>query len=487
MNPSQLTLEATPTLVAFAERSLRNRLEEQYHPPIIVSKSGKRTKVSINEMSVAALLAEALLITRDPRFGVFYHYNDIAGIWSQLTDDRLKVLIDDILREEVKAAGLSGAEIVALCSNRNYREIIALLKGRTEQDKDPFESRPFPIIHVENGVLRWNGNGFDQTDHHPTYYSRAKCPIPFRLGAECPKFQEFLAIALPLAEDRELLQLIAGQWLIGKNITQRIIIFKGTAGAGKSTLLSILKRVIGTHNVTELRTQHLSERFEIHNFLTKNLLVGSDVPSDFLQHEGAQGLKKLTGGDTLLAEKKFGPECRELSGTFNVAITTNNELTVKLSGDSDAWARRLIIFEFLAKIEQAIPSFDEYLVSHEGEGILFWMVEGAAKLLRSCGRNERLPVSQIQQGRVDEIVARSDSLSGFVKQCVVPGVGDLTTMELLFSYNEFCSQRGWVPTGDAERKLRPLISAIFGRNQSHDIKRDGRCVRGYRNLKLRNH
>lgn len=486
MNPSQLTLEPTPALVAIAERSLKNRLEQQYHAPIILEKTDKRTTVRINEMSVAALLAEALLVTRDPKFGIFYTYDEASGVWTHLTDDRLKHLIDEFLRQEIKRAGLSAGETVAVCTNRNYKEIIALLKGRTEQINDPFDSRESTIIHAKNCVLRWNGSGFDRTDHHPTYYSRAKCPIPFRVQAECTQFKKFLETALPLSEDRELIQLVAGQWLIGKNLTQRIVIFSGAAGAGKSTLLSIFKRVIGTHNVTELRTKHLGERFEINNFIAKSLLVGADVPSDFLRHEGAQALKKITGGDTLVAEKKYGPDVRELCGDFNVAITSNNSLLLHVTDDADAWARRLIIFLFLAKPEQAVPDFDKHLVQAEGEGILLWMIEGAAKLLSLCDRRERLPLSETQKARVEEIIARSDSLSGFLKHAVAPGDGDLTAMELLSYYNCFCHKRGWVPTGDAERKMKSLIGAMYGRNQSHDIKRDGRCVRGYRNLVVRN-
>jgi len=35
-------------------------------------------------------------------------------------------------------------------------------------------------------------------------------------------------------------------------------------------------------NVTQLRTKHLAERFELFRYLKKTLLVGVDVEADFL-------------------------------------------------------------------------------------------------------------------------------------------------------------------------------------------------------------
>ena len=38
----------------------------------------------------------------------------------------------------------------------------------------------------------------------------------------------------------------------------------------------IIERVIGTHNVTQLRVLHLEDRFEIAGFVGKTLLTGRD-------------------------------------------------------------------------------------------------------------------------------------------------------------------------------------------------------------------
>ena len=51
----------------------------------------------------------------------------------------------------------------------------------------------------------------------------------------------------------------------------------GAAGRGKSTISLIIQGLVGGVNVTQLRTSHLDERFELYRYLKKTLLVGVDV------------------------------------------------------------------------------------------------------------------------------------------------------------------------------------------------------------------
>ena len=93
-----------------------------------------------------------------------------------------------------------------------------------------------------------------------------------------------------------------------------------------------LRQVIGRKNIAELRTNQLNERFEMAAFGGKTLLIGSDVPGNFLQRSGAEVLKKLTGRDLIEAEFKGGNTRTSLSGVFNVLVTSNNRLRVRMDG-----------------------------------------------------------------------------------------------------------------------------------------------------------
>jgi len=99
-------------------------------------------------------------------------------------------------------------------------------------------------------------------------------------------------------------QQYCGQCLLGRNLTQRILLLDGVAEASKGALVLIAAGIVGRENIYELRTKHLDGRFEIGRMIGKTLLLGSDVKADFLSSEGASRLKALVGGDVLEVERK---------------------------------------------------------------------------------------------------------------------------------------------------------------------------------------
>ena len=77
--------------------------------------------------------------------------------------------------------------------------------------------------------------------------------------------------------------------------------FDGEAGRGKTQFANVMQGIVGMTNVTQLRTKHLAERFELYRYLKKTLLVGVDVEADFLSTKGAAVLKGLVGGESVVA------------------------------------------------------------------------------------------------------------------------------------------------------------------------------------------
>ena len=96
-----------------------------------------------------------------------------------------------------------------------------------------------------------------------------------------------------------------------------------------------------------LRTDHLKDRFELFAYVGKTLLAGKDVAGNFLNLEGSHIVKALCGGDLLDAEKKNGGRM-QIKGDYNILITSNSRLWLKLDGDAGAWERRLLIVEYVS-------------------------------------------------------------------------------------------------------------------------------------------
>lgn len=279
----------------------------------------------------------------------------------------------------------------------------------------------------------------------------------------------------------------AGQLLLGRNITQKIMLFTGTAGGGKSTLMNVLSAVIGAANVAGLRTDHLHQRFELWNYVGKTFLVGADVPGNFLMTEGAHVLKALVGKDVLTAEKKNG-EAVTIVGDFNVGMTSNSRLKVKLDGDTDAWRRRLLIVNYeRPRPSRPNPRFLEELLASEASGILNWMIAGAMQLLAEVAETGVIQMTDRQADRVDSLLAESDSIREFVRKGLAPEDGtDATTHELTQAYVHYCEMRGWnpLPTKKVESFLPDAVLEVHRLAKRNDIMRDGKNQRGYRGLRI---
>ena len=226
----------------------------------------------------------------------------------------------------------------------------------------------------------------------------------------------------------------------------------------------------------------------MYSFLGKTLLTGKDVAPDFLQQKGASKIKALVGGDLLQCEKKGGSHF-QVRGDFNVVVTCNSNLRVRLEGDNEAWGRRLLAINYeRPKPAVRIADFAEKLIAEEGEGILNFFVEGALQHLEELSTRGDYTLSDDQSRRVQTILRESDSVRQFVEGMVVRQDGcDLTIPELVAAYYGYCENRGWhaYPAHHARSSLRELMLEIHHVNQRNDVSRDGKDQRGYRHVAFR--
>jgi P4 family phage/plasmid primase-like protien len=392
---------------------------------VIVKKGGIR----LNQGFFAAKFATEHLLLYEPTEGRFYGYDHQRGIWLPFSEHRIKAMLADDMK--VYSDSQNNESIVFASNNSFLSHVIAFLKGQTERH-DAFE-RTGLVIHVGNGMLHIDTDPPELREFSPSYYSRNQSPIPFVRDAECPRFEiELLAALSP--DDQNLLQRYCGSLLLGKNRAQRILVLSGPGGTGKSTILEVVEKILGIENVTELRTECLGDRFETGRYIGKSMLTGKDVPTEFLMRKSAPTLKKLVGNDFLTAELKNNNHPFELRGQFNVAITCNKRLRVRLESDVDAWRRRLLPMEALSAVPaKRISEFGDLLIREEGPGILNWMIKGAIQHSRELRERGDFTLTDNQKALIDVILAESDSIREFVSHCVQRGekTDTVTVEELL--------------------------------------------------------
>jgi len=272
-----------------------------------------------------------------------------------------------------------------------------------------------------------------------------------------------------------------------------MMILSGTAGGGKGTIVNIIHGVIGERNIHQLRTEHLGSRFETSFYHDKTLLCGADVEPNFLNTPAAHPQKALTGIDLMTPEHKGSSMSNLLRGDFNILVTCNSRLMVKLQGDAEAWARRLLWVEFnQPKAAKPIHGFDAWLLRHEGSGILNWMLEGAVRLLAVLDEHEPFPLTAEQRERVDNLLSESDAARTFILTGVERSPFPLdcvTSTDLFAAYLAFCDERGWSPLSQRafEMKAKDLMVQLHRACPTNKINRENKAggQRGYQGVVLK--
>ena len=262
----------------------------------------------------------------------------------------------------------------------------------------------------------------------------------------------------------------------------------GPSGSGKSTLMNIIEEITGPCNVAQLKTGRLNHPFELASFIGKTLLTGKDVTPEFLRAEGAETIKALTGGDRLDAELKGKNERIQIVDHYNIAITCNTDLTLRLQGDVEAWKRRLLVIDFSnpppAKRQH---DFAKILLKEEGEGILKWMVQGALLLQQDLNKAGDYVLSDNQQEGIDRILEQSESVEIFVKECIYTFAGeDVTYNEVRTAYHDYCDSKGWISTSSNEfnRLFKNAVLKHYKQTPRQDINRCGKDQRGFKNIAI---
>ena len=458
------------------------RLIEKFGTPFEPSKTGVR----LNQSFFAAKFAHENSLLFEADENRFFYYAPTSGLWLALTEAKLKTMV---LADLMDFSATQDPELkgrFALARTDQYATAVArLLRGQVER-RGVF-STPRQIVHVLNGVIEIGGGGATIRGFAPDDFSRNQIPVKFDPAATCPQFEKDILQPALGPDDIRLLQKWVGGVLLGGNFAQKMMIFEGGAGTSKSTICRLIGLLVGTDNVTQLRTELLHERFEIARFVGKRLLAGRDVSGSFLERKGAAVLKAITGGDDLSTESK-GTMGQSTVAKLDVMVTTNCRLRVRLENDVGAWARRLLIIPFHRPPPlRPIPDFAEKLFGEEGQGILNWAITGALTLLAEMDLHGRLQVTAGQQKRVDDLLAESDSVRAYLRADVAACGGlDVTTDELVKGYKKYCEGMDWQPrsVSEIERALPDLMMEQFGVSKRNDIQRNGKGQRGYADVTI---
>ena len=306
------------------------------------------------------------------------------------------------------------------------------------------------LVNLKTGAL---------SESKRSHYIRKNSSLKYDASAKCPLFEKFV---LEIIGDSkvlyEFLQRLFGYISIGNPIEHIYVFLYGALGRnGKGVLVRIISKALG----------HLSRSFQSELLLKqRNSPSSGSARPDLINLEGTRLalfseinenrtldsalLKKLSGGDNIVARPLFGIE-REFDQTHTIVFQANEKPKAP-SNDSALWSRSVLIPFDITFVhdpkrenpnERKIDTHLESKLQKELQGVVRWIVEGACEYYRNG-----LQVPQEVRNSVEEYRSENDGIGSFIKDCceLVP---ELSTQcsKIRDAIKQYCSDEGLkVPT-----------------------------------------
>lgn len=345
-------------------------------------------------------------------------------------------------------------------------ECYRLLIDDTRIHKTPSElNRDSNLINFKNGV--WDISKQELLPHDSKYLQTIQ--IPHEVGMYKPftqtKLYDFFRKTKMKNEDiRMILRYMAYSMTLNHGL-KTFMVLLGKSNTGKSVLIRFIENLVGRENTSALSMHELNMRFYPSQLYGKLLNACADNGS--LPLSSIENLKKITGGDQIMHEKKgkepffFVPFCK--------LIFSFNQMPLQLEEKSNAFYKRMRILS----MENELFLNDKYVNDLCTNG-----VEEVIPYLLTLLPVMEIPRTSRSNRLVEDLREDSDSIHAFMeKNCVIDKTATISKNDLYQAYVEFCNELG----REAHKKqsfMRNLRSQGF--KEVRDSKTREACWKGIR-------
>lgn len=287
------------------------------------------------------------------------------------------------------------------------------------------------LINFKNGV--WNIREKRLMPHDSKYLQTIQ--IPHEVKAYTPftetKLYEFFKLTGLSKEDIKMILKYMAYCLTLDFGLKTFMILCGQSNTGKSVLIRFIENLVGKQNTSALSMHELSARFYPAQLYGK--LLNSCADNGSLPLSSIENLKKITGGDQIMHEKKgkepffFVP--------FSKLIFSFNQLPLQLEEKSNAFYKRMRILYMNKELFLNNP-YVESLCSNES---IEQLIPYLLKLLPVV----EIPRTAKSDRYVEALRQDSDSIHAFIaKSCVLDKEAVTPKGQLYQAYAEFCAAAG---------------------------------------------
>ena len=287
------------------------------------------------------------------------------------------------------------------------------------------------LINFQNGV--WDIENRVLLPHDSKYLQTLQ--IPHKLGEYVPfkktrLYGFFKKTKLPKEDIMMLLKYMAYCLTLDYGL-KTFMILCGQSNTGKSVLIRFFETLVGRQNTSSLSMHELNMRFypaQLYNRVLNSCADNGSMPLSSIEN-----LKKITGGDQIMHEKKgkepffFVPFCK--------LIFSFNQLPLQLEEKSNAFYKRMRIL-FMNTELFLNNEYVNDLCSEEG------ISEVIPYLLKLLPMKE-IPRTSMSDRLVESLRQDSDSIHAFIaKHCALGHDLTVGKVALYDAYCRFCIDNG---------------------------------------------
>lgn len=349
--------------------------------------------------------------------GDCYQYQD--GVYVEASSYVRNTIKDMILLDTF----ISQARIMEV-----YRLIID--DTRIQQNADNLNNDR-NLINFKNGV--WNIEQKKLLPHDSKYLITLQ--IPHEIGVYKPftetRLYSFFKVTKLPKEDIKMVLYYMAYCLTLDYGLKTFLILCGQSNTGKSVLLRYIENMVGNENVSSLSMHELSQRFYPAQLYSR--VLNSCGDNGALPLSSIENLKKITGGDRIMHEKKgkepffFTPFCK--------LIFSFNQLPLQLEEKSNAFYKRMRIL-YMNNELFLNNEYVDALCSNES-------IEETIPYLLSLLPVDGIPRTKASDRLVEALRQDSDSIHAFIsKKCLVGPEEEISKEALFQDYVQFCIDSG---------------------------------------------
>lgn len=287
------------------------------------------------------------------------------------------------------------------------------------------------LINFQNGV--WDIERGELLPHDSKYLQTIQIPHPvgeYKPFTETRLYGFFKKTKLPKEDIKMLLKYMAYCLTLDYGL-KTFMVLCGQSNTGKSVLIRFFETLVGRGNVSSLSMHELNMRFypsQLYNRLLNSCADNSSLPLSSIEN-----LKKITGGDQIMHEKKgkepffFIPFCK--------LIFSFNQLPLQLEERSNAFYKRMRILFMNTELFLNNEYVDDLCCDEGVSEIIPYLL----KLLPV----KDIPRTSMSDKYVEALRQDSDSIHAFIsKRCDISAGLTVEKNALYEEYCRFCVDNG---------------------------------------------